>query len=351
MEREDDAWLDSESEIALRSTVPGVISAKSVALYARWWQFEAWLRELIYVEFRSAFGVQWTTHVAPGYRQSQDASQLRHMTSPDIDNPLAYLDSKKLLDLIATHWPQFQESLIDLAAWNGRQDELQKIRHRVMHLRKPHADDLSRLEQMLRDLERGAFIALSAYNRRYTPTKADCSDPVTEAWIRGNHPRAGLLQHAEYQYEANMVFEVSKRPWLTSMPDDLDRAAGVLWHFGIMFRNRTIDPRRLWLEVEDPDFRNLLVHLSFYDPYHVEFTFAAADDAHDIVNAIRYSFEASLACSRRVHEVADIDYDQTSRYAGGLDYRVMARSAWTAVNDGTIPICIFGCGGGVTSPP
>lgn len=348
MEGEDHAWLDSDSEVALRSTIPNVLSAKSVALYARWWQFEAWLRELIYVEFRSVFGVQWATHIASEYRQSQDASRLRHMTSPDIDNPLAYLDSKKLLDLIATHWPQFQDSLIDLAAWNGRQDELQKIRHRVMHLRKPHADDLSRLEQMLRDLEYGAFVALSAYNRRQTPTR-DNVDPVSEAWIQRKHPRADLINHAESQYQANVSFEISKRPWLTMMPTDLDRTEGVLWHFGVMFRNRTIDPRRLWLEVDDPMFRTLLVHLSVYDPFHVEFTFAAADDGHDIVNAIRYSFEASLATSRHTHDVADVDYERTSRYASNLDYRVLSRSAWNVVNDGTIPVSIFGCGGGVTS--
>ncbi|TRW81256.1 hypothetical protein FK535_17535 [Mycolicibacterium sp. 018/SC-01/001] len=351
MAHEADNWLDPESELALRSTVPEVMGGRSLALYARWWQLETWLRDLIYVEFRAAFGVQWSTHVDSTYRQSQDANQLRHMHSPDVDNPLAYLDSKKLLDLIATHWFKFQDSLIDLNAWNGRQDELQKIRHRIMHLRKPHSDDLRRIEQTLRDLERGAFTALAAYTRRYTPARDGHSDPVTDAWIHRKHPRAYLIQHAETQYEANITFEVSKRPWLPEVPPELDRAPGILWHFGLMFRNRTINPRRIWLEVDDPTFRTMLVHLSIYDPYHIEFTFSAADDGRDIVNAIRYAFEASLASSRRVHDVKEVDYEGVSRAARDLDFRVLSESRWNIVSDSTIPISIFGSGGSVISSP
>lgn len=348
---EQDNWLDDESESALRATVPGTLAASSVALYARWWQFETWLRELIYVEFRAAYGVQWATHVASGYRQSKDASSLKHMTSPDVDNPLAYLDSKKLFDLIAGQWPRFADTLIDLDAWNGRQDELQKIRHRVMHLRKPHADDLSRLEQTLRDLERGAFIALAAYNRRQTPTKSENSDPVTMGWLHGLNNRAHLLQHAERQYEATVLIETSKRPWLSTWPIDLDRASGIFWHLSVVFRRRTVDPGTLWRELADPRFRELLVHLSIHGPFHIEFTFAAVDDGQDIANAIGYALSVALQCSRFVDEVTDVDFDAVYRRVAKLDHRVLARSGWNIVDESAVPISIFGAGGYVTAPP
>jgi hypothetical protein len=34
-----------------------------------------------------------------------------------------------------------------------------RIRHRIGHVRRPHDDDLNRVEQALRDLEHGAFVA------------------------------------------------------------------------------------------------------------------------------------------------------------------------------------------------
>jgi hypothetical protein len=33
--------------------------ASAVSLYARWWQLETWLRELVYVELRARDGIDW----------------------------------------------------------------------------------------------------------------------------------------------------------------------------------------------------------------------------------------------------------------------------------------------------
>ncbi|WP_431236726.1 Swt1 family HEPN domain-containing protein [Mycolicibacterium aichiense] len=350
MKQQPEEWLDQQSEAALRATVPSSLSAASIALYARWWQFETWLRELIYVEFRAAYGAKWATHVASGYRQNLDASSLKHMTSADVDNPLAYLDSRKLFDLIAGEWFRFEHSLIDIEAWNGRRDELQKIRHRVMHLRQPHADDLARIEQTLRDLERGAFIALASYNRRRTPKKSEHTDPVSDGWLHRKHFRAHLIQHADAQYGATVLIETSKRPWLPTWPTDLSQEPGVFWHLTVMFRDRTIDPAQLWRELEDPRFRDLLVHLLVVDPYHAEFTFSAVD-GQLVPDAIGYALEAMLVCSRFVRDIGEVDFDGVRRRATGIDYRVLPDSGWSLVSDDTVPICIFGAGGGVSSVP
>jgi hypothetical protein len=347
---EKDDWLDEQSEAALRATVPHTLKGTSVALYARWWQFETWLRELVYVEFRAAYGAQWASKVASGYRQNLDASSLKHMSSSDVDNPLAYLDSRKLFDLIAGEWDRFEQSLIDFDAWNGRKEELQKIRHRVMHLRRPHADDLSRLEQTLRDLERGTFIALASYNRRRTPEKSEHSDSVSKGWFHRQHNRAHLIDHAERQYGATILIENSKRPWVQTWPTDLCQAAGVFWHLTVMFGRRMVDPAVLWRELDDPKFRDLLVHLAIIDPYHVEFTFAAVDDGQSVSNAIGYAMETMLVCSR-IRDIHQVDYDAVYRRAADIDYRVLSKSGWNTVNDGTVPITIFAAGGGVSAVP
>lgn len=91
----DELWpenLPLQAGRALEATAGHWLPAESLALYARWWQLETWLRQLAYVELRARDGRQWDQAVlAASGRQSQDA-QFRHMASTDTENPLAYLD-------------------------------------------------------------------------------------------------------------------------------------------------------------------------------------------------------------------------------------------------------------------
>jgi hypothetical protein len=186
-EEDADNWRDPAAVSAVAAVVPHYMSARSLALYARWWQLETWLRELAYVELRSLAGKGWTDKLsAASGRQAADAAHT-HMAGADNENPLAYLDYSQIVEVMADHWDQFRLGLLERGSWEGRQDDLKRIRHRIGHLRRPHRDDLSRLEQTLRDLERGAFIALASYNRRDTPDPQHHDDPVTQGWIKGRH--------------------------------------------------------------------------------------------------------------------------------------------------------------------
>src|SRR5947199_9818960 len=96
-------WLPPSLETALRSALPNAMPPEAVALYARWWQLETWLRDLAYVELRAAMGSEWRSAAAAATgRLNQDAAYT-HMASADSDNPLAYLDFSQLADLIASH--------------------------------------------------------------------------------------------------------------------------------------------------------------------------------------------------------------------------------------------------------
>jgi hypothetical protein len=199
---DEEPWLsDSATEDALRATVPRVVPPRSVGLYVRWWQLETWLRELIHVELRALYGRRWIDVVNMGSgRQAVDAA-FTHMTGADNDNPLAYLDYSQLLKIIEAHWPQFRQTLLEKQVWDGQQVVLKQIRHRIGHMRRPHADDLSRLEQVLRDLERGAFIAMASYNEDHAPSAKRHKDAVTQGWVAGKHEDARrLLAHARDRY-------------------------------------------------------------------------------------------------------------------------------------------------------
>jgi hypothetical protein len=343
-------WLDTDSEYALRAVVPHVMAPVSAALYARWWQLETWLRELIYVELRAQLGTDWANAVrSANGRQAQDAA-FTHMSGPDNDNPLAYLDYAQLLDVIDNHWATIGYALFEKRAWQGRQDELKRIRHRIGHLRKPHSDDLNRLEQTLRDLERGTFIALASYNDRIVPDIDKHQDAVTSGWIEGRHQDAKrLINHADRQYDTRLIVRTSRRP-ANRYPEDLDGAAGILWHADFFLRDRAVDAANLWHDSALDGLRPLLVHLLADGPHHVGFTFAAVDGSADIADAIGAAFDAVLMTARLAH-YGDLDYERWQRRAQGLDYRVVSQTGWNIVDDSTLPISNFGAGGGVTAKP
>ena len=167
------------------------------------------------------------------------------MTSTDAENPLAYLDYSQLQDLIEENWAQFAPALIRQPSWTARQEELARIRHRIGHMRRPHEDDLNRIEQTLRDLEQGAFIACASYNKRITPSADKHNDAVTAGWLRQQHPTAKLIDHASSQYGTHLALTVSRRPWV-QWPENLANAAGILWHAGFFMRERTVDISDFW---------------------------------------------------------------------------------------------------------
>jgi hypothetical protein len=340
---------DAPARAALEATVPHHVPERAVALYARWWQLETWLRQLAHVELRALLGSAWEDAVkAAAPRRAQD-SAYTHMTGADSDDPTAYLDYSQLVDVVQAHWPRFSYALLEEGAWRGRQDELKRIRHRIGHMRRPHGDDLGRLEQTLRDLERGAFIALASYNRRFEPDPARHSDAVTEGWVAGAHPDARrLIRHANRQYDTVLQVRASRRPW--AVRGALIGEPGVLWHADFRLRDRTVDARALWHDSTLASVRPRLLHMLADDPWHVGFTFAAVDGGEGTADAIGQAFDAVLMVSRQTN-LDRVDWDRWRGRATGLDFRVMTGTGWNIVDETTVPINVFGAGGGVEAAP
>lgn len=276
-------------------------------------------------------------------RQSQDA-QFHHMTSTDTGNPLAYLDYSQLGDLIEGNWPVFEPALIRRSSWTARQDELARIRHRIGHMRRPHEDDLNRIEQTLRDLERGAFIACASYNKRVNPSPGDNTDAVTAGWVCGQHQAATLIDHARHRYGTNVVITASKRPW-AQWSGNLSNAAGILWHVGFAMTSRSADVSDFWHAASFATARSLAVHLVAEDPSNLSLTFAAADNDLAVADAIASTIETVLSISRPGYLDED-QQPQWQRRALQADYRVIHATGWDTIDETTIPVSVFGAGGG-----
>lgn len=51
--------VPAHTQYALENAWDCDVPTLASAVHARWWQFETWLRSPVYVELRSAYGIEW----------------------------------------------------------------------------------------------------------------------------------------------------------------------------------------------------------------------------------------------------------------------------------------------------
>lgn len=338
-------WTPADREAVERSLTGGMPSP-ALAFFARWWQLETWLRQLAYLELRAAMGHRWTDPLSPtSRRRASKDRENEYMASPDRDAPLAYLDSAQLLDLIESEevWPLLEASLLPKKRWQGMVDELRSLRNRNAHMRRPHPDDLPRIEQALRNLEPGARKAMEAFNRQH-PMDADLDDPLAAAWVRGDHADAKrLLRHAERQYGVDFSLSYSARPWARAPKDEaISGTRGLLVHASwTMHDGRFLSPRKFWQDrsLDGADARDLLLYVTHDSEWHVSISFAAVDGAKKVADAIGAAFDTLLMASER--HVSEATRERWIIDSMGLDPRVQVGTALTLAYDDQ-PFSVFG---------
>lgn len=344
----DEDNLSASTISQLNSLARFGLSENALVLYGRWWQFEDWLRQSAYVELRAKYGQGWSDHISGSTSNQDRDAEWTHMLARDNENPLAYLDFPKLSELMIGEWDIFKAALPRLETWKSHASELNMVRRRIAHLRLAHSDDLARLEQVLRDLERGAFITLASYNSRWPAlaTEAEVEDPLVEGWVKKNHPDAQrLIVHADKQYEVSLDLRKSRRPWAT----DGGHGPGVLWHAEFYSRRFPINLADLWRNSYFSKARDLVIHVEANSQHDLSFTFADVDDHQEIADAIGDTFEAILS-SHPGNSETESHYEWQRR-ARELNYRIVAGSGWNIVDTSTLPVSIFGTGGSVQELP
>ena len=297
---------------------------------------------MVYVELRAAFGSTW----ADALPKDSEARQLgddafQYMATPDAENRLAYTDAYPLFRITLEHWDQFARALPSKGVWAGRIEELRAIRNRIGHCRRPHMDDLARLEQTLRDLETGAFTATSAFNcqRRVEET---WDDAVVDGWVQQHHETAvRLIEHARNQYDTLFTLMYSKRPWTVSVGDktSISGIPGYLWHASWHFRGgRPFDLATFWRDISP--WHNLLVFVCA-DRSSISISFSAKEDPEAVADAIGYCFDAALFSLGK--GLRDSDFNAWKTCYADLDARVHISTAWSIVEESMRSrISIFG---------
>lgn len=340
-----DAWarLPASARVALTAAWKCGVSGAATALYARWWQLENWLRTLVNVELRARDGIRWIDSLPPVAvdRAIRDGRR-PYMPSPDGPSRLAYIDVSPLFELLAANWDLFGTALLGSeTVWRGRAAELLTIRHRIGHVRRPDPDDLARLEQTLRDLDRAAYLTAAAINDQEVPDRT-VDDPIVEAWLNAKHVDAHLIEHARRQHDVLFSLGFSRRPWAQSRSDNgpVSGRPGYLWHARWILRGTDLDLAEFWRDDTLDDFRDLIVLVCASGLSRIEVIFAAVDEPARIADAIGACFEAVLSHDPRYGDDEPPQWDTWLKQAADLDPRVQVRTPWAEAQPGC-PFRVF----------
>lgn len=329
--------FDDTQRMRLGRLLDAGVPFDAIAFYGRWWQFERGLRDMVYLELRAKYGSDWLSHIGRSAARRADVDKTNsYMASADSNEIMAYVDVSVLFDLAADNWPLFEPFLPKRPRWDGLVDVLGDLRNRNAHCRRPHRDDLGRIEQALRDLENGAWSFYASFATT-TPVSRNSKDPMAKQWAVGKHETAHrLLKHAELQYDTSFALNYTVRPWAT--PPGVNRISGsegVVWKAHWMIRGAELQPKDLWERVHGyNEVADFLVYLELTS-YSITASFSALDNVKSVADAIGAVFDCILETTdfHGAH-AATID-EAVNRWLQSIESlpaRVQAETAFTLVD-------------------
>jgi hypothetical protein len=197
--------------------------ADAFRLYGRIWQLETWLREMVYVELKSARGPSWTDDLKSVEAAMATEKRLIHMATRH-DSPLAFMTLGDLWEIMkrASNWPFFEGYFPPKHILEARLvSELIQIRHRVAHSRIPHRDDLARVEQFLRDVDKSFRRFTTRCNQTWPIVPAEADRVASQflrydqyPWCEVEDKKWARLGRVERNAQYTMRIERSVRPWV-----------------------------------------------------------------------------------------------------------------------------------------
>ncbi len=222
------------------------VPVQMVNCYSRLWQFETWLRTMVYVELRALLGDQWSDGIDATPRSFNADKALTHMPTPEM-NALSYATFSQLLQLVTRYWDCFACYFPPQNLWDAKLKEVGQIRNRVAHFRIGHATDHERLTLFLRDVDKGFWQFCTSYNAGF-PILPPRSNPVARKFmpldplpdVRIGRKTWAVAGHRNTELPVGVKISSQRRPWHANRLVDGD--AGHLYDVQIFAQdNRFFD--------------------------------------------------------------------------------------------------------------
>ena len=230
----------------LLNEVPQEVPLESLLTYARLWQFETWLRTMVYVELRAQNGDSWDSYLkSRNSRAYKNDKELSHM--PTRENlPTSYMQLGDLLQTMSSQWHLFEPYLPPRQLWDAKLYEVSQIRHRIAHYRRGHEHDLKRVEQLLRDLDSGFWQFCTSYNNDFTMLPQSTDSVIIEfldldpfPWNEFQPNQWARLGSADPNLSVSVSFNVLRRHWVKPpTPDDIAGKSGYLYDVTVAARHQ-----------------------------------------------------------------------------------------------------------------
>ena len=291
---------NSENETSSRCLVPE-LSQCTLDTYARLWQFETWLRRLVYIELRALVGDGWALKVKGAQKPKENDKRLTHMPTPE-ENLLSYAQLSELRSIISENWRLFEPFLLPRNIWEAKLDEVSQVRHRVAHFRSGHADDLQRVTQLLRDLDKGFWRFCTSFNDS-GPVLPQSDDPIESQflhldqfpWSPVGEKKWARIGSADPSVRLGVTVEVLCRPWVRWEPPIIGKE-GFLYCVRVHGRqNRVFDYKRLLEQT-----RNVHKHIVYIclerDFSSFEITLPAILGESQIIEIVKQVLDDALSC-------------------------------------------------------
>ncbi len=281
-------------------------------------QIENWFRELVYLELKAHFALNWWEIACkaldrskgrgiPAERSLKADKAHPHMSTPETD-PLWFLSFDSLLRIIFDQklWPIFHPYLTTKQLLRAKLEEIKPIRNRIAHCRSLHADDLNRLHVFVRDLDQGFWKFCTSYNNN-RPIIAELKhDPVYR-----NFAARECISYAKVEPRTWARIGIHRCTNLCLMVDYIVRPSATrqarskitMWKgaaYDVTFIKRDqhsfLDYRRILRTTHPVHDKALHIFLDGFQK-QLRVTFPAFIEAADLIPAIERFHEACVHCT------------------------------------------------------
>lgn len=278
---------------------------QALEAYARLWQFETWLRRLVYVQLRAMDGDRWEAKINASKTKApkDNDKSLTHMPTAE-DDVLSFVQMSELKRVVSENWHFFESYFPPKAIWDAKLTEIVAIRHRIAHFRSLHCDDLARITQFLRDLDSGFWRFCTSYNDA-KPVLPQSVDPVVQnflhldlfPWCETSDAHWARIGSADPSERFTVTVEILQMPW-AEWKVPIAGEKGFLYDVLIYARGqRHLDYKQLLRSTSA--IHKHLVYMCFDGgAKSLRFTVPACLGAVAVIDMIEQFHEASMNCLR-----------------------------------------------------